>query len=111
MHFLFHFKKALQATAVLLGYERGRRMSYMRLLKLLYVADRESLGRTGRPITGDRAVAMKRGPVLNRVYDLIRGQSARAGEWDQFIHTDRYQVELVGEPGRAELSKGEVAKL
>jgi uncharacterized phage-associated protein len=111
MHFRFHLTKAIQAASVLLEYEKSRRMSSMRLLKLLYVADRESLAETGRPITGDHAVAMKRGPVLSRIYDLIRGQATRAGEWDRFVHTDRYEVELVADPGRGELSKGEVAKL
>jgi uncharacterized phage-associated protein len=111
MHFQFDFAKALQAVGVLLEYEKCRRMSYMRLLKLLYVADRESLAETGRPITGDRALAMQRGPVLSRTQDLIKGQSPRAGEWDHFVHTDRYEMELVADPGRGELSKGEVAKL
>jgi uncharacterized phage-associated protein len=111
MVFRFHFTRALQAVGVLLEYEKGRRMSYMRLLKLLYIADRELLGETGRPITGDHAVAMKRGPVLRRVHDLIRGQAPAAGQWDNFVHTDRYEVELVADPGRGELSKGEVAKL
>ena len=109
--FQFDFQKALQAVAVLLEYERMRRMSYMRLLKLLYIADRECLLLTGKTITGDNAYAMKRGPVLSRVYDLIRGQSPRAGDWDQFVHTDRYEVELVSDPGRGELSRYEVAKL
>jgi uncharacterized phage-associated protein len=111
MQFCFHLNRALQAASVLLEYEKSRRMSTMRLLKLLYVADRESLAEMGRPITGDHAVAMKRGPVLSHVYALIRGQAARAGEWDRFIHTDRYEVELVADPGRGELSKAEVAKL
>lgn len=39
-------------------------MSYLRMLKLLYLADRESLKETGHTITGDRVVAMEHGPVL-----------------------------------------------
>jgi uncharacterized phage-associated protein len=111
MEFRFHFARTLQAVGVLLEYEKSRRMSYMRLLKLLYIADRELLGETGRPLTGDRALAMKRGPVPRRVRDLILGQAPAAGQWDNFVHTDRYEVELVADPGRGELSKGEVAKL
>ena len=111
MRFHFDFMKAIQATAVLLAYEKGRRMSYMRLLKLLYIADRESLAETGWPITGDKPIAMKHGPVLSQVYDLLKGQASRAGEWDGFAHVDGYQVELVADPGRGKLSKGEVARL
>ncbi|MBV9126169.1 MAG: SocA family protein, partial [Planctomycetes bacterium] len=111
MNLNFNFTRTLQAAGVLLEYEKGRRMSTMRLLKLLYVADREALAEMGRPITGDQALAMKQGPVLSRTYDLIRGQSARSGEWDHFIHKDGYGIELVADPGRGDLSKGEVAKL
>jgi uncharacterized phage-associated protein len=111
MDFQFDFLKTLQAVGVLLDYERTRRMNYMRLLKLLYIADRESLVTTGHPITGDHALAMKRGPVLSRVYDLNRGMSPQAGKWEQFVHTDRYEVELRGDPGRGELSRHDVARL
>ena len=76
-------------------------MSYLRLLKLLYIADREWLAETGESITGDRVYAMKQGPVLSTLYDLIKGNGTRAGEWDDFIHTDGYAVELVADPVEA----------
>ncbi len=110
MHFRFKFERALQASACLLRFDR-KKMSYLRLLKLLYIADREWLAETGESITGDRVYAMKQGPVLSTLYDLIKGNGTRAGEWDDFIHTDGYAVELVADPGRGELSKGIVEKL
>src|SRR5271155_4089348 len=64
--------KTIQAIGVLLRADGVKRMNYMRLLKLLYMADRESLRETGRPITGGPVTAMERGPVLEEVYDLIR---------------------------------------
>jgi uncharacterized phage-associated protein len=63
---------------VLLRQDGVRCMNYMRLLKLLYIADRESLPRTGRPIVGGPVIAMERGPVLEEVFDLIRGTSPDA---------------------------------
>ena len=51
-------------------------MSYMKLIKLLYLADREALLRWGRPITFDAYVSMDRGPVLSSVLDLINGGTA-----------------------------------
>ena len=110
MQFRFKFEQTLQASACLLRLDR-KKMSYLRLLKLLYIADREWLGETGESITGDRACAMKQGPVLSTVYDLIKGNGSKAGEWDDFIHTEGYAVELVADPGRGELSKGIVEKL
>ena len=75
MTFRFDFLKTLQASGVLLQLDANR-MAYIRLLKLLYIADRELLAETGRTLTGDEAVAMKNGPVLSRVYDLIKGVGA-----------------------------------
>jgi uncharacterized phage-associated protein len=110
MPFRFNFERALQASAYLLRLDH-KKMSYLRLLKLLYIAEREWLAQTGESITGDRAFAMKQGPVLSTVYDLVKGNESKSGEWDDFIHTDGYSVELVNDPGRGELSKGIVEKL
>src|SRR3954451_19324827 len=110
MHFRFHFERTLQASAHLLRLD-GKRMGYLRLLKLLYIADREWLAETGDSITGDRALAMKNGPGLSPVYDLIRGDAAQSGQWDDFIHKDGYTVALVKDPGRGDLSKGIIDKL
>lgn len=110
MHFRFDFAKTLQAAAVLLDTDNGQ-MGYMRLLKLLYIADRELLAETGRPLTGDRVLAMKQGPVLSRVFDLIKGQTAQADEWSDYLHTEAYKVLLKKKPGRGKLSKREVQKL
>lgn len=106
----FQFEKTLQASAVLLSQDNDT-MSYLRLLKLLYIAEREILAETGRPLTGDHAVAMKNGPVLSRTFDTIKGQSSDADRWSEFIHRDGYKVVLRNKPGRGKLSKREIAKL
>ena len=74
MEFFFDERKAAQAASVLLDRHEGR-MPYIKLLKLLYLADREALIETGLPITGDRFVSLKFGPVLSRVLDLIKDSS------------------------------------
>jgi len=65
----FNERKATQVAAQFLRL-RGGRMSYMKLIKLMYLADREALLRWGRPISTDRYVSMDKGPVLSRVLDL-----------------------------------------
>lgn len=109
--FAFKFDKALQAAAYLLRREPARQMNYMRLLKVLYVADRESIRRTGRPITGGRAAAMERGPVLSEVFDIIKGTHLRSPDWSNFIQRNAYDVRLVQGPGVARLSKFEIEVL
>lgn len=91
----FDFEKTLQAAALVLRLHHGR-IDRLRLLKILYVADRELLVEAGRPLTGDRVVAMKKGPVLSTVYDLIKGKGGVAGAyaWDRAFARDGYEVVL-----------------
>src|SRR5207253_1566731 len=97
--FRFNFTKSLQATGVLLELH-GDSMEYVRLLKLLHIADREMMAEASAPITGDRAVTMDHGPVLSQVYDLIKGKAAKAGEWAHFVRTVNHRVELHHPIGR-----------
>jgi uncharacterized phage-associated protein len=110
MQLRFNFEKSLQAAGVLLRLEEGR-MPYMRLLKLLYIADREMLVESASPITGDRGYAMKYGPVLGHIYALIKGGGSRFADWDKHIQTQGYALKLAEDPGRGKLSRGEIEKL
>lgn len=47
-----------------------------KMVKLLYLADREHLRRFGRPITFDKYVAMPFGPVASAAFDLLKGRQA-----------------------------------
>jgi uncharacterized phage-associated protein len=110
MQLRFNFEKSLQAAGVLLRLEEGR-MPYLKLLKLLYIADRESLAESASPITGDRVYAMKFGPVPSHIYALIKGGGPRFDEWEKCIQTQGYAVKLAADPGRGKLSRGEIEKL
>ena len=46
-------------------------MSYMKLIKLLYLADRKRLLERGRPITFDTYYSLPHGPILSRTKELI----------------------------------------
>ena len=85
--------------------------SYLRLLKLLYIADREHLVHSHRPIVGTRIVAMNNGPLHSEIYNLIKGEDARAQIWADHIRKEGYEVELVRDPGLSELSASEVRTL
>ena len=70
INFKFDERKAAQVAGRLIS-QGGGEMNYMALLKLLYLIDREALLRWGKTVTGDKIVAMKHGPVLSRIFDLI----------------------------------------
>lgn len=113
MRLHFNEKKATQAAAHLLKL-RGGRMSYMKLVKLLYLADREALLRWGRPISTDRYVSMDRGPVLSRVLDLATdgGDPGTPSVWASSItEPSNYEVELKADAGDEELSESEIQLL
>ena len=103
--------KLIQAATVLLKEHTEHRMSRLRLLKLLYIADREYLATKARPITGDNVVAMDHGPVLTTAYDLIKGQDFNARKWQHYLETRGLNVVLIHDPGVGKLSRHEIATL
>ncbi len=86
-------------------------MSYLKLIKLMYLADREALLRWGRPISTDCYVSMDKGPVLSRVLDLATEscQPSQCSFWsEQISEPSHYEVELKGTVLDEELSEAEV---
>lgn len=108
MRFRFNQHKALEAAGVVFKADDVRRMNYMRLLKLLYLADRRCVQRAARPITGDRVYAMERGPVLSEILHLIKQQHDAFPEWDACFQRRHFDLEMIKEPRLASLSRFEI---
>jgi len=69
-------------------------MAYIKLLKLLYLVERQAMAKWGEPISGDSFVSMPQGPVLSQTYDLIKNDSA--SPWSNLIKGEtNYEVSLV----------------
>ncbi len=99
MRFVFDGRKAAQAAAYLLV-KSGGSMKYIKLLKLLYLADRQSFIETGYPITGAKMMSMNHGPVLSEVYSHISWGGDVDTPWSDAITapTD-FSVSLRSEAG------------
>jgi uncharacterized phage-associated protein len=82
---MFSEIKVTQMAAYLLK-KRGGRMSYMKLIKLLYLAERQAMAKWGESMSGDKFVSMPHGPVLSGTLDLINGDSEEY--WDKFIKSE-----------------------
>jgi uncharacterized phage-associated protein len=108
MFFRIDTRKAIEAAATLLRLAPHRIMGRKRLLALLYIADRESLKRTGRPIIGGRLVAMDYGPIHSEVYDLIKGSHSSQAKWSRHFQNEAYLVKLAHDLGPSALSRREV---
>jgi len=109
MKFNYEPLKTVQAVALFLKLNR-QPMAYMKLIKLLYIADRTALDRMDDTITGDNYVSMDHGPVLSKVYDLINHGPVydKDNPWFKYILSHReYCVGLCEDPGNDELCEEE----
>ena len=118
MRFPFNLKQSIQSAGFLLNLSGGH-MDYMKLLKLLYISDRDYLRTNGETITGDDIFALPRGPVLSHIYSYIRPsknwtlsaeEQANRQEWTRFIQTDEpskqtFTVNLLQNTGDDDLSQ------
>lgn len=80
---MFDERKATQMAAYFL-HKNGGRMNLLKLIKLMYLADRESLNECGFAISGNHYYSLDHGPVLSETLDLMRG-SEQSDYWDQWI--------------------------
>jgi len=92
---MFAENKLTQIAGYFLGLG-GNEMNYMKLIKLLYLADREMLKRHGFAISNDSYYAMDNGMVLSATLDLIKGV-APGDVWSKSISAPKnYMVMLTG---------------
>lgn len=101
--------RTTQAAARLLKLAGGA-MNHMKLIKLLYLADRRALLQWGRPITFDWYVSMPHGPVLSFTLDKINDSAPPDGSsyWHRYISERRgHEVALIAEAPNDQLSPAE----
>jgi uncharacterized phage-associated protein len=107
----FDRTKAVQAAAVATIAE-GSRVGKLRLLKLLYIADRSAIRDFGRPILGAKAVAMDHGPLHSEMLNMINGTLPNTREWDRhFKRSGPREIHLSKAPDNGTLSRHEVELL
>lgn len=92
---MFNERKVAQMAAYLLN-KGGNRYAHLKLMKLLYLADRESMDQFGFPMTGDETVSMPHGPVLSQTLSLISGDTVPEPDgWDVWISDkENYEVSV-----------------
>lgn len=113
MSFVWDIRKAIAATAFLAKREAGK-LDLFLSIKMLYVADKKALESWGKTITGDKMVAMPKGPVLSRVYNLFKGEGTARDlrEWNAiFGETVGNKIHLLKEPDFGPLSEEEMEVL
>lgn len=103
IEFTYSEEKALSTVRLLLRLE-DRAMDVIRLVKLLYLSERESLAEGNRPIFGDFYKALPHGPVVQRTYDHLKkpwnglrrhGHSVLLGDGQESSALTRNQEKLI----------------
>lgn len=105
---LFDEAKTTQVAARFLQLAGGA-LNVLKLMKLLYLAERRTLAEFAVPLTGDVLVSMHNGPVLSRTLKLINGELQKtSGDWYSTI-SDRadHLVSLKTEPSLGALSRAD----
>lgn len=72
IRYQFDVDKAVATMVAILRHTGA--IDKLKLIKLLYLADRDSFLALGHPITGDRPVAMDHGPVPSGCLDVLDGK-------------------------------------
>jgi len=81
---LFSDRKATHAAAYLL-HRAGGSMTILKLMKLVYMAEKLSYHRHGDPLIGDEPFSLKDGPILSAVYDRAKGNLPEHSIWPTLI--------------------------
>jgi uncharacterized phage-associated protein len=84
----FSEKKAAQVAAFFLYRAKGE-LEILKLMKLMYLAERTSYQKFGEPLIGDKLVSMDNGPVLSITLNhMNRFLASEQDGWENWI-TDR----------------------
>lgn len=106
----FRSRKAAQVAAYFLSMGKGH-MEKLKLTKLLYLVERESISARGRPMLYDEYYSLKDGPIPSSALNGINGEIDEK-TWSQYLLLeDKRFVKLAREFTRKdmdELSKSDV---
>lgn len=103
---MFNVTKTTHLAAHLIE-KSGGSLNILKLVKLLYICDREFMKAHAKPITFDRFVSMPHGPVLSSTYDLMTGSGLPQNQevWNNIISDrENHTISLNKNPFTSTLS-------
>jgi len=108
---MFNERKAAQVAAWFLRQSNGS-MAHLKLIKLMYLAERRAMDKHGSLITGDRFVSMDQGPVPSLTLSYLNGEKRNGPDgWDKWISDKAdHQVALMDRAKSALLDELSVAE-
>ena len=96
----FSEKKAAQVAAFFL-HRAGGRMEILKLMKLMYLAERASYQKFGERMLGDKLVSMDNGPALSITLNhMNRFQPSEPDGWESWVSDRNNYVLALAKPVR-----------
>jgi uncharacterized phage-associated protein len=106
MNFPVNDRKTTDAVARLLE-KSGGQADYLRVIKLAYLADRDSIIRRGVPIFGGHYYSMRLGPTVGEVMNFVSQRNAPG--WTEHIAPRKgHKLTLTSPPAYESLSQAEL---
>ena len=106
IHFDFDEKRATHAAAYLIKLAGGQ-LNYLKMVKMLYFADRYSILHYGYPISGGNYFSMKMGPVVSEIMDAAKNNNNKYSYWASVIHKRSNTMSMSKDIDTDELSKND----
>lgn len=94
---VYNPRKAAQVISFFASKSDDNHIEILKVIKLVYLADRESLKTYGFPVLDEQRVSMPHGPVNSLTYSFINGEMENAG-WSEFL-LDRDNHRVSVKPG------------
>jgi uncharacterized phage-associated protein len=90
----FNVRKAAQVCAFF-AQQNGASISALKLVRLIYLANRKCMEEFDFPLLDDNLVSMSHGPVNAITFDYINGNQPNLDEWHEFvINSGDYRIKL-----------------
>jgi uncharacterized phage-associated protein len=113
MNFPFNASKITEAAKILIQMEGGK-IEVLKLIKLLYISERESFRKRGGPIYGGKYYSLPHGPITSEGLNLMDGEGLKGDQaiWDAVISPrDGNWLSVVADPEIENLSRSELGFL
>ena len=98
LRFKLNIERCIQGVQLLAAHKPGITQYYIG--KTFFFADKKHLFDWGRPISGDRYVAMEHGPVPSAIYDLLKSDS---GVPDEIVSSLYERIRTVANANRIQV--------
>ena len=92
IQFIWNPAKAIAAAAYIVG--RLGKVDKIKLVKMLYIADRDHFLKHGYPITGDVQYALPKGPAPSKTYDMLKGNRLESEDCLRCLHEEDFVFSL-----------------